>query len=151
MNNLKQNISIRIYLDFFKRAKGAFYLDDGESFKYKEGDFIYSQFYYNENTFTFSVINLNEIKTRDNYLIDSDYKNIKFSEISIIGTDLTEEIIKFAKFELRNLTTHQKHLINKGEDLELIVYSELNKTLVLKNLEKFNLFAYQDFEIISQS
>lgn len=146
---MKQNISIRIYVDLFKRAKGTLYLDDGETFKFKQGDFIYSQFYFNENNFTFSFINLNEMKSKENYLVDSEYKKIKFSEITVIGTDLSDEYLNSNKLQLRNLSTGEKFVINKDEDLKLIKSSELNKTLVIENLEKFNLFVFQDFEIIA--
>ena len=137
-----------MYVDLFKKAKGTLYLDDGESFAYQKGDFIYSQFYYNENTVAFSAINLNEMKTKPNYLSGSEFKKIKFEEISVIGTDLEEEVIKQSKLVVRNLTTAEKYVVKAEENLEFTKHSELNKTLTFKSLERFNLFAHQDFEII---
>lgn len=87
------------------------------------------------------------MKMKQNYLIDSEFKNMKFNEISIIGTDLGEDFIKNCKIEIRNLTTGEKLLIKADENLKLVNYTELNKTLVLQNLENFNLFVHQDFEI----
>lgn len=134
-------------MDLFKKAKGTLYLDDGQSFDYKKGEFIYSQFYYNENTLSFSVINLNEMKSKQNYLHNCEFKNIKFSEIAVIGTHLTQELINSKKFEINNLTTNEKHVIESDKDLNLIQISGLNQTLKIQNLEKFNLFAFHDFEI----
>ena len=92
---------MKVYLDNFNEAKGTLYLDDGESFNYKNGEFIYNQFIYQEKQFKFQSLNLNELKSKENYLEKSEFKNLKFDTISIIGSELTNEKLDW-KYELIN-------------------------------------------------
>jgi len=41
---VRENISLEVYLDNDFKAKGTLYLDDGETFGYQRGEYIYLQF-----------------------------------------------------------------------------------------------------------
>jgi len=87
------------------------------------------------------------MKYNNDYLHEfKQFTNIKFKEIRIIGTSLNEENLK-SKFELRNLTRDEKYILKLNENIRLSEISQINKILIISELEKYNLFVYDDFEI----
>lgn len=78
------------------------------------------------------------------YLKDASVKNLKFHEIQIIGTTLTKAELKPKKAVIRNLSTNLEfHLTSE----DFIINAD--DSLTIRNLEKVELFIYQDFDIVS--
>lgn len=82
-HTIRQNITLNIYLDKEMKAEGSLYLDDGETFAYQTGEFIYL-------LFSFKEMNL-QIRQLNTSYIDKDrfFSKLFFEEIKIYGMKLS--------------------------------------------------------------
>ncbi len=83
---IRQNITLNIYLDNEMKAEGSLYLDDGETFGYRNGEFIYLSISFKEMSL--------QIKQQNSSYTDKGkfFSKLFFEEIKIYGLKLPEEM-----------------------------------------------------------
>jgi len=108
------------------KAEGSLYLDDGETFGYQKGEFIYLSILFKEMSLQIKQLNSRYIE-KEHF-----FSNLFFEEIRIYGLKLTQEmnftvISSETKFQVTENHLSIKGLNFKvGDNLSLKVDASLN-------------------------
>jgi hypothetical protein len=128
-------VSLKIFPDLTNSARGNLYLDDGKSFNYRTGDYIFMNFNYSNN----------ELRIKSNKILESplSFVPISLNEIRILGYgSILKEGIKSVRL---TLGTDEEKLTSITLD-----YETTNTTLIIKNLIALNLPISKEFKITIQ-
>ena len=128
-------VSLKIFPDLTNSARGNLYLDDGKSFNYRNGDFIFMNFNYSNY----------ELIIKSNKILESPLSFVPMSlnEIRIFGYgSILKEGIKSVRL---TLGTEEEKLTSIKLD-----YESTKSELIIKNLIALNLPISKEIKITIQ-